>query len=159
MKVENSVEFRSNIRNKIKNVLNVSDNKAGNLEKSIFNYCIQESKKKKIVKKWENEYFVQLYVDKFRSIWNNLNPKYNKTDFVVGKWHQWPKWRGVTQWPDWWGNDWLAGLGVVWGNWGYGTRYSPFQGRGRIGAENACNRSSDCIGFFESNKDQYHFIF
>ena len=68
MKVENSVEFRSNIRNKIKNVLNVSDNKAGNLEKSIFNYCIQESKKKKIVKKWENEYFVQLYVDKFRSI-------------------------------------------------------------------------------------------
>ena len=80
MKVENSVEFRSNIRNKIKNVLNVSDNKAGNLEKSIFNYCIQESKKKKIVKKWENEYFVQLYVDKFRSIWDNLNPKYNKNN-------------------------------------------------------------------------------
>ena len=52
MKIENSVEFRTNIRNKIKNVLNVSDNKAGNLEKSIFNYCIQESKKKKIVKKW-----------------------------------------------------------------------------------------------------------
>ena len=90
---------------------------------------------------------------------NLINPKYNKTDFVVGKWHWWPKWRGVSQWPDWWGNDWLAGLGVVWGNWGYGTRYSPFQGRGRIGAENACNRSSDCIGFFESRPNQFHFIF
>ena len=51
MKVENSVEFRSNIRNKIKNVLNVSDNKAGNLEKSILIDCEYNSKFKKWVPK------------------------------------------------------------------------------------------------------------
>ena len=80
MKIENANEFRMNIINKIINTLKINDIKAKNLEKSIFNYCIKEGKKKKIVKKWENEYFVQLYVDKFRSLWNNLNPTLNKNN-------------------------------------------------------------------------------
>lgn len=43
-----------------------------NLEKAIFNYAIQEATTKKIVKKWENHSFVQLYIDKARSIYLNL---------------------------------------------------------------------------------------
>jgi transcription elongation factor S-II len=80
MKVVDSVEFRSKIKNKIKETLNFNDVNAANLEISIYNYTIKTSKKKKIVRKWENEYFVQLYVDKFRSIWVNLNPSYNKNN-------------------------------------------------------------------------------
>lgn len=80
MKVVNSVEFRSKIKDKIKETLKFNDVNAANLEISIFNYTIKTSKKKKIVRKWENEYFVQLYVDKFRSIWVNLNPSYNKNN-------------------------------------------------------------------------------
>lgn len=44
-----------------------------NIEKSIYNWCIQESKRKKIVRKWDNYLFVQLYIDRLRSIWFNLN--------------------------------------------------------------------------------------
>ena len=49
-----------------------------NLEKAIFNHSIKESKVKKIVKKWNNKYFVQLYMDKLKSIMNNINPIFEK---------------------------------------------------------------------------------
>ena len=43
-----------------------------NLEKGIFNYAIQEATYKKIIKKWENQLFVQLYIDRLRTIYINL---------------------------------------------------------------------------------------
>jgi transcription elongation factor S-II len=43
-----------------------------NLEKGIFNYTIIESTRQKLIKKWENPYFVQLYLDRLRSIYINL---------------------------------------------------------------------------------------
>ena len=46
---------------------------ASNLEKAIFNYAIKEGTHRKIIKKWENPYFAQLYVDRLRSIVMNLN--------------------------------------------------------------------------------------
>jgi transcription elongation factor S-II len=45
---------------------------AANLEKGVFNWCIQEADNKNVVKKWENVYFVQIYIDRFRMIWMNL---------------------------------------------------------------------------------------
>lgn len=45
---------------------------AANLEKGLFNWCIREADTKNVVKKWENVYFVQIYVDRFRMIWMNL---------------------------------------------------------------------------------------
>ena len=44
-----------------------------NLEKAIFNYAIKEATSRKIIKKWENPHFVQLYIDRLRSIFNNLS--------------------------------------------------------------------------------------
>ena len=44
----------------------------GNIEKGIYNYAIQEATKKHIVKKWENQSFVHLYIDKLRSVYINL---------------------------------------------------------------------------------------
>ena len=43
----------------------------GNIEKGIYNYAIQEATKKHIVKKWENQSFVHLYMDKLRSVYIN----------------------------------------------------------------------------------------
>ena len=66
--------FRENIRKKLKVVL-VEDNLAINLEKGIYNYSIKEANSKKIVKKWENPHFSQLYLDRLRSIYINIKNK------------------------------------------------------------------------------------
>lgn len=74
MKINNPSQFRENIVKKI-NILIDDLKKSKNIEKSIFNYAIRESTNRKIVKKWENKYFVIIYTDKLRSIWMNLNDK------------------------------------------------------------------------------------
>lgn len=78
--------FRENIKKTI--FLNVlkNDKLATNLEKGIFNYAIKCAKKKKVVRKWENTYFVQIYVDRVRSIRENiLNEKTGLLDLLIEK--------------------------------------------------------------------------
>jgi DNA-directed RNA polymerase subunit M/transcription elongation factor TFIIS len=43
-----------------------------NLEKGIYNYAIREATVRKIIKKWTSPPFIQLYMDKLRSIYFNL---------------------------------------------------------------------------------------
>lgn len=64
--------FRNNIRNRLQKKLD-GEKLATNLEKAIFNYAIKEANHRKIIKKWENPNFKQLYVDRLRSIYLNLN--------------------------------------------------------------------------------------
>jgi transcription elongation factor S-II len=71
-KVENPEQFRSNIRTKLDEVLKNEKNTI-NLEKGIFNFALNEAKNRKVVKKWDNPYFVQIYIDRLRSIFTNLN--------------------------------------------------------------------------------------
>lgn len=74
-------QFRENLRSKIKKIIK-NEKIAINLEKGIYNYAIAKAKEKKIVRKWENKYFVQIYLNRFRSIYNNINPgnsTYNKS--------------------------------------------------------------------------------
>jgi len=71
-KIENPEKFRSNIRSKLDEILKNEKNSI-NLEKGIFNFALGEAKNRKVVKKWDNPYFVQLYVDHLRSIFTNLN--------------------------------------------------------------------------------------
>lgn len=71
-KIDNPDNFRANIRKKINEKLN--DEKASsNLEKGIFNYSLKEAEQRKIVKKWDNVAFIQIYVSHLKSILNNLN--------------------------------------------------------------------------------------
>tara|TARA_X000000950_G_C13598129_1_gene530207 strand:+ start:185 stop:712 length:528 start_codon:yes stop_codon:yes gene_type:complete len=90
MIVTNSETFRTNITKRINEYIK-NDALSQNIEKGIYNFAIKASKNKKVVKKWDNEYFVQIYIDRFRSIWNNTNPKiknYNKqllSDIKSGK--------------------------------------------------------------------------
>jgi transcription elongation factor S-II len=71
-KVENPEKFRSNIRLKLDEILHNEKNSI-NLERGIFNFALGEAKNRKVVKKWDNPYFVQIYVDRLRSIFTNLN--------------------------------------------------------------------------------------
>ena len=69
--IENPQKFRSNIHAKLTTIIG-NKNISINLEKGIFNYAIKEGTSKKIIKKWDNPHFVQLYLDRMRSIYINL---------------------------------------------------------------------------------------
>jgi DNA-directed RNA polymerase subunit M/transcription elongation factor TFIIS len=43
-----------------------------NIEKGVYNYAIKEATNRKIIKKWENKYFVQLYIDRLKTVFVNL---------------------------------------------------------------------------------------
>ena len=73
-KITDSTKFRQGVRNEIAKIL-PQKHYAANLEKGIFNWSIHEADNKNVVKKWENVYFVQIYIDRFRTIWVNLRDK------------------------------------------------------------------------------------
>jgi transcription elongation factor S-II len=74
-KIANPEQFRLNIRNKLNLVLE-NEKHSTNLEKGIFNYSLKEANNRKVVKKWDNQYFIQIYIDRLRSIYLNLkNPE------------------------------------------------------------------------------------
>jgi len=70
-KIENSDTFRQNIVSKLKNILD-DENVCSNLEKGIFNYSLEHADKLNVVKKWDNNYFVKIYLDRLRTIYINL---------------------------------------------------------------------------------------
>ena len=73
--IENVEKFRANVRKKIND--KIKDEKASlNLEKGIFNYTWKEADTRKIVKKWDNKFFVLIYNTRLKSILNNLNDKW-----------------------------------------------------------------------------------
>jgi transcription elongation factor S-II len=85
MIVNNPEKFRSNIINKL-NIIIDDEVKSKNIEKSIYNYTIQESKTRKIVRKWDNKYFVIIYINKLHSIWMNINDNsYIKNNSFLNK--------------------------------------------------------------------------
>ena len=84
MQVENPIEFRSNIIKAIKTKLDLDHDRAKNFEIGLYNKTIRECKKKSIIRKWNNPYFVLLYKDKFRSIWMNLF-KNSSSDNLIKK--------------------------------------------------------------------------
>jgi len=70
-KIENPELFRKNIRAKLA-VYFEKEKNAINLEKGVHNWALKEATNKKVVKKWDNPFFVQIYVDRLRSIYINL---------------------------------------------------------------------------------------
>jgi transcription elongation factor S-II len=72
--IQNPDEFRKNICSKVRPFLE-NDKQARNLERGVYNYALKEATNRKIIKKWDNPVFVQIYVDHLRSIYLNLqNP-------------------------------------------------------------------------------------
>jgi transcription elongation factor S-II len=69
--------FRKRIQKQLEFLLDNELN-AKNVEIGIFNYAIQESKIKKITKKWSNRSFCLLYLTKLKSVMENIH-------FVIDK--------------------------------------------------------------------------
>jgi len=69
--IHNPEQFRNNIVKKLTDIIGEATISI-NLEKGIFNYAIKEGTSRKIIKKWDNPLFVQLYIDRLRSIFINL---------------------------------------------------------------------------------------
>ena len=69
--IVNPTDFRVNISKKLENIIG-DETMSINLEKGIFNYALKEGTAKKIIKKWDNQSFVMLYLDRLRSIYINL---------------------------------------------------------------------------------------
>ncbi len=67
----NPSEFRPNIVNRFSKILD-DEKKATNLEKAIYNYTIKEASTRRLVKKWDNPWFMHLYCDRLRTIYCNL---------------------------------------------------------------------------------------
>jgi transcription elongation factor S-II len=70
-KIENPEKFRSAIRDKLNKFFN-NEKHVLNLEKGIQNWSLKEATNRKVVKKWDNPYFVRIYLDHLRSIFINL---------------------------------------------------------------------------------------
>tara|TARA_B100001287_G_scaffold267452_1_gene262600 strand:+ start:474 stop:986 length:513 start_codon:yes stop_codon:yes gene_type:complete len=74
--VTNPNYFRNNVKNELMKLVN-NENICKNMEKGILNYCVNKATEQQIVKKWNNVYFTQLYIDRLRMIIINLknNPE------------------------------------------------------------------------------------
>jgi transcription elongation factor S-II len=83
-KIENPDVFRANI---IKN-LNKQIKKKGiseKLEKGIFDYSSKEANMLKIIIRWDNPLFTELYINRLRSIFINLKNKKLLKDLISGE--------------------------------------------------------------------------
>ena len=73
-KISNPESFRQNVVTKFLVILG-DERTTTNLEKGVYNYAIKEAGNRKIIKKWDNPHFTQIYTDRLRSIFINLkNP-------------------------------------------------------------------------------------
>jgi len=66
--------FRSQVRVRIGGILGSEDDSkvVVNLERGIFNFALKDATNAKVVKKWENPIFAQIYVNRLRSVLSNL---------------------------------------------------------------------------------------
>jgi DNA-directed RNA polymerase subunit M/transcription elongation factor TFIIS len=76
--IENPLEFREKIVRHIMAIKNINgliikeQHRCVNIEKSVLNYARSEADKRNTIKKWDNPYFVQIYLDRIRTICYNL---------------------------------------------------------------------------------------
>ena len=66
--------FRCRISNQLNKIIE-NETIAKNVEIGIFKYAFKEAKNRKILKKWDNDRFLQIYMDRLRSIFINLKNK------------------------------------------------------------------------------------
>ena len=73
-KITNPSEFRKNVTFKFTkdSTLNLTSVQSRNIEIGIYNFTIKEASRRNVVKKWDNPYFVNIYFDRWRSVYINL---------------------------------------------------------------------------------------
>lgn len=74
--ISNSSTFRKNIVAALSQL--IQDNAiAVNLEKGVFNYSLKKAEDRDVIKKWDNKYFVEIYLNQLRTIRHNLKESDN----------------------------------------------------------------------------------
>lgn len=77
-KVDNPEIFRKNVVQSLDTLIN-NQSFCLNLEKGIYNYSLKEASNRNLIKKWDNVYFVQVYIDRLRTLYFNIkNTKHFK---------------------------------------------------------------------------------
>ena len=71
IKVDNPETFRSKIIENL-NVIIKNEKISINVEKSVFNSSLDQAKTQKVIKKWDNKYFVDIYVLILKKVFINL---------------------------------------------------------------------------------------
>ena len=71
--IEDPQSFRNQIRSKINEKLN-NEKYALNLEIGILNWSIKEANARRVIKKWDNFYFIKIYINHLKTILFNLTP-------------------------------------------------------------------------------------
>lgn len=85
-KISNPKETRKQLMMKINSLIN-DENVSVNIEKGIYNYTIEDATRKQLIKKWENVHFVEIYLTRFRTIYNNIRSSpYLKQQLEEEKW-------------------------------------------------------------------------
>lgn len=80
--IENDETFRSNIVNVFAKII-PTNKTALNLEKGLYNYSLKEATNMKEIRKWTNPYFVQIYVNRFKSLLHNIETNERIKDELV----------------------------------------------------------------------------
>ena len=83
-RVTNQEEFRANVRNELQKIIK-NPKICVNLEKGILNYSIENAEKRNLVKRWDNIYFAQIYIDRLRTIIINLKNNKNLLEDLINK--------------------------------------------------------------------------
>ena len=76
--IQHPAEFRLKVREQLYVRLQTKQG-SKNLEKGIYNYSLKEAERRKVVKKWDNPPFIQLYINHLRSILMNLTEEWIKS--------------------------------------------------------------------------------
>ena len=66
------MDIRESMKSKINSIIN-NQKITKRVERGIYNYTIAKAENNYIPKKWENKIFKQIYIDKCRSIYTNLD--------------------------------------------------------------------------------------
>jgi DNA-directed RNA polymerase subunit M/transcription elongation factor TFIIS len=75
--VENPSVFRETIRTTLNAVVQ-NINNSTIIENGIYNFTIEQCSERKIIKKWNNPYFVEIYISKFKTLLFNLKTEYGQ---------------------------------------------------------------------------------
>lgn len=82
--ISNSSTFRKNIVASLSQL--IQDNAiAVNLEKGVFNYSLKKAEDRDVIKKWDNKYFVEIYLNQLRTIRHNLKESDNINKITTKK--------------------------------------------------------------------------
>ena len=65
-------ELRKNIKSKINAIID-DDIISENIEKGIYNFTIKQATNKSVLKKWDNQKFRRMYINKSRSVYSNID--------------------------------------------------------------------------------------